>query len=60
MSFKDLEKKTQKVEGKTDVTPAADPKKAVADLPDPVLPSKTTRDTALQGRGDDMYENMPI
>lgn len=60
MSFRDLEKNTQKIEDKNDVRPEVDLKNSAPDLPDPALPSKPKQDTTPQGRNDDLFDNMPV
>lgn len=53
MSFKDLEKKTQKVEGAKDVKPEKDLTQKGSDLLQPKMPAKTTRK-------DDLFDNVPV
>ena len=60
MSFKDLEKKTQKVEDNKDVKPEIDIKKKGSDLPQQKTPAKTAREVAPLARKDDLFDNVPV
>lgn len=60
MSFKDLERKAEKIEGDCDIKPEVGSKKGVSDLPDSVPATKSARSVAPLDEPEDFFDNMPV
>lgn len=60
MSFKDLEKKTQKVENVKDTKTEAERKKDLSDTQGTPTPRKSALLDPSQDRSDDLFDNVPV